>query len=257
MIRIAVYTAFTRRYDFLFPPSARLDGARCVAFVDDESTLVRGWCLRPFPSAVAGYSPRLANRYCKFFPHKILHHTDYSVYIDGNIRIIGNITPLVVEFIKSNAAIGFFKHRQRSSLIQEFNACIQLGKFAKGEKEKAAAQLDLYRQEGMPLDQSLLDNGIIFRCHHHPMLPEAMASEWEQLRHFSRRDQLSLPYVLWKTGIPTKIWNWSFREKNPIFEVYPHRGFIFRDLLIFLAAYRKANRYVGAVYRLCEKIKTV
>ncbi len=57
-----------------------------------------------------------------------------------------------------------------------------------------------------------------------------MCSWWEQFQTFTKRDQLSLPYVLWQSSLPTKIWDWSFRTPNDFLEKYPHRSHLLRDI---------------------------
>ena len=60
-------------------------------------------------------------------------------------------------------------------------------------------------------------------------LEAAMELWWTQLKEFTKRDQLSLQYVLWKNDVPFHRWEWSFRESNEFFQSYPHRRSFLRD----------------------------
>ena len=108
----------------------------------------------------------------------------------------------------------------------------------------------------MPLDQPLTDNGIIFRWHKHPLLIIAMSSWWEQLNKFSKRDQISFPYVVWKNKIPVKIWDWSIREKNDYFEIYLHRQSLVRDLMTTIRVCRNDNWWSAIPYKLVKRAKS-
>jgi len=240
--RTVIYTAVSDNYDFLFPPRYNTPKLDYVVFTDNPDRSFKGWRTVAFPPEVAGLPPQLMNRYCKIFPHAVFSNVDYSVYIDGNIRVIGDLWPLVLKFVKSNAMLGLFKHRQRSNIFQEFEACKKLGKFKGREIDRTRVQLQSYQKEGMPADQPLMDNGIVFRWHRHPQLPISMSLWWEQMQRYSKRDQLGLPYVVWKNHISVETWNWSFRSENSFFEVYPHRGGWLNTLLIFILAYRHDYR---------------
>jgi hypothetical protein len=52
-------------------------------------------------------------------------------------------------------------------------------------------------------------NYLIVRDHDHPALPLAMSLWWSQLFEFTKRDQMSLSYALWKVGLP-----WVFLDDS-------------------------------------------
>lgn len=253
----AIYTSVSRNYDVVSSPLIVTAGLRYIAFVDPPISKVDGWEMKSFPPAVSGYRPNMMNRYCKLFPHEILPDFDYSIYLDGNIRVIGDLSPLMNEFRNSGCAVGLFRHWQRKDLAEEIDACVRLGKFKENEKVLSEQQIQVYHNKGLPTDQPLMDNGILFRWHRHRELPAAMRLWWEQLRSFSGRDQLSLPYVVWKTGLPMKIWDWSFRVDNSFFEVYPHRGFLYKNFLIFLFLHKDSSRLANFAHRFFYGMKKV
>ena len=58
---------------------------------------------------------------------------------------------------------------------------------------------------------------------------------WRQLETYTKRDQLSLPYVLHKSRLRTKIWDWNFRDpRTRISCRYIHRRGLASDIYIFL-----------------------
>ncbi len=61
-------------------------------------------------------------------------------------------------------------------------------------------QIDLIRKDGFPSNYGLFENNIIFREHHDRDVIKIMNDWWRWVENYSRRDQLSLTYVLWKNN---------------------------------------------------------
>jgi hypothetical protein len=94
-------------------------------------------------------------------------------------------------------------HPQRDNIVQELEACIHLKKFKKGDQYFASDQVNSYLSRGFPVCTKLQAATIIFRRHDKvDLLHSAMSLWWSQVNRYTCRDQLSLPYVLWKTGLP-------------------------------------------------------
>jgi hypothetical protein len=189
-----------------------------------------------------------ANRYAKFFPHRVLPEADCSIYLDANILVLGDLTPLIGEFLASGADIGLFPHRERSTLAEEFEFCRQVGKIPPSDVEKGLAQLRRYRDAGLPPDPTFTENAIIFRRHGNPALADAMELWWSELRSYTQRDQLSLPYVLFKSPLAVKIWDWNYKYRNPYFVRYLHRRGPLHDLNVFLKNKQFYGRLQHALY---------
>ena len=244
---VIIYSAVTSKYDMVFEPKVCTEKVHYVLF-SDRLIKIRGWDVLPINNPVDG-KKSLTNRWYKLFPHKLFKEAEYSIYVDGNIRIIGDLSLLIQEFKESRAALGVFKHLDRTNIFQEADACAVYGKFDDRDKERIKDQLKRYSESGMPADQQLTDNGIIFRWHQHPKLSATMSSWWKHLQRFSKRDQISLPYVVWENNLPTKKWSWSFRLENPYFDVYPHRQSLLMDLVTIIRVYRSDYWLSSIVYR--------
>ena len=57
---------------------------------------------------------------------------------------------------------------------------------------------------------------------------------WAELMNYTKRDQLSLPYVLYKSELKVKFWDWNYKYVNPYFMRYLHRRGVVSDLNVFL-----------------------
>ncbi|AQA20414.1 hypothetical protein BST95_19410 (plasmid) [Halioglobus japonicus] len=183
------------------------------------------------------------NRYHKFFPHEVFPRAEYSIYVDGNIGVIGDLSPLFRAFVDSGRALALFRHRDRQTVAEEIEACLAMAKFDARDKTAHERQTADYAIDGMPDDRPLTDNAVLFRWHRHEALAPAMALWWDHFQTYTKRDQISLPYVVWKTALPTLVWQWSFRQENRYLQKYPHRRHLMRDTRIRMNNLR--DRYWG------------
>lgn len=244
-MKIIIYTCANIAYDQIFSPVVRNPNMEYVLFSDRRPLFVSGWSWRPMPSQAAGLTPGMANRFTKFFPYKIFPDADYSIYVDANILLIGDIQPILDEFIASGADIGLFPHLQRSDIYSEFEFAKQVKKIAPEDYAIGASQMQFYRGDGLPDSHTLTENAVIFRKHRNPELEKAMELWWHQMETYTKRDQLSLPYVLYKSEIKRKIWDWTYLSDNPYFKRYIHREGLAMDIRIYL----KNKRHYGAIWR--------
>lgn len=220
-MRLLVYTGIFGNYDRVFPPVRPVTRAHFVAVTDDPSLNVPGWATQVVEAGRFGTS-REANRYYKMLGHRELGDFDASIYVDGNVRLLGDPVDAAAGFIKSGAALGIFRHPLRDSVAGEVEACIRNGKVE--DPRPIRNEYQEYIADGFRDDLGLVEATILMKNHHHAGLDEAMAL-WHTLyaRHLTR-DQISLPYVLWKTGLPCHYHPGSFRDPNPHFGLYPHFG---------------------------------
>ncbi len=218
------YSAVAGGYDIPLPPRFRDPAIRRVIFTDRPSPFLIGWERRPMPPQTAGMDPKTANRWCKMHPHLLFPEAAWSVYLDGNIRPIASPAPLIAEVAEAGAAIGLCRHPHRDDVAAEAQACTRMGKFDARDRARIDAQLRRYAEDGLPADHGLTENGVLVRDHRAPGLAEAMTLWWEEFLAGARRDQISLPWVLHRTGLPALRWDWSYRDPNPFLVIHPqHR----------------------------------
>ena len=245
-VKTSLYTCANLAYDQIFSPVVPTPGVDPVLFSDRRPRFVSGWNWRPRTEEMAKLNPTLANRHAKFFPMRIFPDADYSIYIDANQLVIADLTPLLREFIASDADIGLFPHSKRTDIYSEFEFCKEVGKIRPPDYALGAEQMDFYRSEGLPEEHCFTENAIIFRRHGRgeargEALEAAMQLWWDQLARFTKRDQLSLPYVLDRAKLKVKLWDWHYLSPNPYFSRYPHRRGVLRDINIFLRNKRHYN----------------
>ena len=221
-LRILVYTCVFGGYDRIYPPVAPEPEIDYVLVTDDPTMQVGGWrtlAIDPGQFETA----KAPNRYFKMLGHRReLSGYDVSIYVDGNIRVIGRLWELVDRFRDTGAAFASYRHPLRQSVQEEAACCLAGGKLK--DAGRLQAELEEFRSEGFPDQQGLMETGVVLKNHHHPQLEAAMELWWGLFERYDSRDQIGLPYVQWKLGLPTWYIEPSYRLPNPHFGIYPHLG---------------------------------
>ena len=122
------------------------------------------------------------------------------------------------ELIEEGVLISIPKHPLRDCVYDEASVCIKIGKEKKSVIQR---QMEKLRKEGFPENFGLFESGIIFRNHMHKKVVELDEAWWKEYLNYSKRDQLSLRYALWKNQITCV----PFFEEG--YNVRNHPGFLF------------------------------
>ncbi len=186
--RLVVYTAVVGAYDTLVPPQYFPPNCDFVVF-SDEPMVVEGWTTRPL-----GYmhqdSSRSA-RFVKLHPHFFFAEYEYSIWLDANIGVIGNVAAFI-EQLRSGNFISSFIHPLRNCIFEEGAECIVR---KKDDELTILQQLERYRTLRVPEHGGLWETNCLVRRHNDPACIKLMTSWWQELDRGSKRDQLSLPVV--------------------------------------------------------------
>lgn len=220
--KIAVYTCVVGNYDPLIEPLATEQGVDYYVFTDQEVPDGSKWrkkditCLDEYQR----FSPSQLNRKIKMLPHLYLPGYDYSIYVDGNVEICDSLTPLVKEM--GDCGFGVHYHRTRDCIYHESVRVLYL---KKANAQLVKSQVEAYRKEGFPRHYGLYENTVLIRSHHDHMSNCLMEAWWHEYMKYPTRDQLSLPYVIWKTGYRREkihIIGMKINKNNRIKRVYAH-----------------------------------
>lgn len=242
--RFVVYKCVFDDYDVVLRPKYLSEDCDYVVVTDNEQLSAPGWrkhVVSPEPFS----SPKEANLFFRSSFHKQLSSYEASLYLDGNIQIARDIYALFEEFVKKGVALGLQAHPDRVSVKEEVEACIQFSKLQ--NIPDAWAELEHYRSLGFPDDVGVFETGIIFKNHCVSGLDDAMNTWYSEFRKFGQRDQMSLPYVIWKTGVSYSTRSYGLRNPEPeFFFLYPH--WKSRSKLDWLNVYIRARRYDGGIW---------
>ena len=216
-LKIAVYSCITDGYDTVIEPFCSESGIDYFLFTDGELSNDSHWKKIDITQLeeYKNLSPVQLNRKIKMLPFRYLPGYDYSIYVDGNIEIINLLLPLIEEM--GSHAFGVHYHRTRDCIYDELVQVIHLNK---ADPALARQQIEAYKKEGFPRHFGLYENSILIRKQSDEEVRRLMEAWWEEYMRYPTRDQLSLPYVIWKTGYDRgKIHIMgSNLEKNPAFK---------------------------------------
>jgi hypothetical protein len=194
--KIAVYTCITQGYDTMKIPLSVDNRLAYFCFTDSPESVLPPWEFRPI--GLKDLSPKDQNRYIKMHPHEFLPDYDVTVYVDGNIQIIGDLSALVDSLQHEPEDIFMFKHPWRNCIYPEAASCAHL---SFDWIWKIASQMRRYSKSGYPVENGLFEASVIIRKDSN-RLHRLMNAWWSEYSSGVKRDQLSLTYVAWLLGIP-------------------------------------------------------
>ncbi len=193
--KAAVYTVITGNYDYLKDPEYVMEDCDYICFSDDPQLRSDVWQIRPVEQDEDNAS--ILNRRYKILVHQYLSEYEWSIYVDGNVRILGNLWEYIHSESKG-AQILCLRHPYRNSVYEEAEECIRLKK----ERPKVIRrQMERYRTEGYDGSNGLITANILVRRHMHKDVIKLMELWWKELQQGAGRDQLSFNYACWKLGM--------------------------------------------------------
>ncbi len=197
--KIAVYTAIYGPYDEVIEPITVPDNCDFYIFTDQEVPEDSVWEKAEIDLAkydLEDQSDLIKNRFIKMHPHLFFEEYKYSLYVDGNIKIMTDPT----EFIDRMNEYGvlFHNHYRVDCAYVETERCRIQGLGSDEEYDQHLAHLEA---EGLPRNYGFLECPVVFREHHNPTSQKLMKEWWEEFIANAKRDQINLPLVLYRNGI--------------------------------------------------------
>lgn len=226
-----IYTCITGNYDQLNNHVYIDHDWDYICFTDskDNNKSQNGWVIK---SLMYSELDDVRNaRWHKLHPHILFPNYEKSIWIDGNIDIVDegffcDIENAIINNRKMSIAI----HPDRNCIYDELQACIY---FAKDDLEIMNRQVEKIRDEGFPAHYGLFETNIIYREHHNQMIVKIMEDWWKWIQKYSRRDQLSLTYVLWKNNYKVlPLDEVSYRNSHKVKFTYSDNMHVTKEELI-------------------------
>ena len=141
--------------------------------------------------------PIKRQRYVKIYiPDEIFDNYEYSIYVDTK-------RPVFIDFewwlshLKDDSDFLIRQHPARDCAYAEAAWLIKKGWF---DEANISRQVEFYKKDGFPPHNGLYYSAHIFR-RHTKALREFSKLWWKQIEEFSYRDQISLPYAVWKHNV--------------------------------------------------------
>ena len=219
MNKIVIYTSLVGGYDTLPQPLVIYPDCDYLCFSNDFNEKKVGvWEIRKIPIVIKD-NTRLS-RFVKINPQSVLSDYQYSVWIDSNIQILDEfLHDCILTAIDNHVLWGAVNHPDKDCIYTDARNC------ACGGNESFWAiynQCKFLKGEGYPEKNGLYENNLIFRNHNDKQIEDICVQWWDIYMKFSKRDQLSLCYILWKNGfkpeilLPDNINTWDKKHFNRV-----------------------------------------
>lgn len=197
--QVAIYTCITGNYDNLEMPEFIEDEVADYYVITEDmptiNSVYRFLGTNDIIPHTVGDNVR-RNRFCKILGCDIFKNYPYCIYVDGKLRITGEICRHIKRLNSSGIALRM-EEPPFDCLYQE--GAWALDKFVNDE-ETIKKQMRKYYYEGMPFHWGCFECSCIVRDNHNERLNNVMHDWWSEVYNYSFRDQLSFTYALWKNN---------------------------------------------------------
>ena len=223
-----IYTAIIGGYDGLVEPDYKPEGWDFVCF-SDRDLQSETWNVRPtLPLYID--NTRTARKH-KLLTHRLFPDYEYSLWIDGNIKVRGDVNELLGYLDGCNYAT--YDHSQnqldpRDCIYDEGSTILQLGIKNNGNykdnPELIAKQMTRYQTEGYPAHNGLVVQMEVLRQHNETDVVDSMEDQWVELKYNSKREQLSFNYIAWKNDLKFSYIQGDSRDNKYFLNMGAHTG---------------------------------
>ena len=213
--KIVVYTCISGNYDLLKDIVKKEPDIDYICFTNQD-IISETWEIKKIPEYLESLEQTKIARCIKILPHLFLPEYEISVWVDGNIQVLGNINKFINEKLTEYFCIA--KHPDRICTYQEAEAVINL---KKENNDIVNKQIEKYREIGFPENNGMVQSGIMIRKHNSKECIDISNSWWSEVRKWSKRDQLSFNYSIWNKDVKIDIMNPSILSSE-YFQIWTH-----------------------------------
>ncbi len=192
--KVPVFTAITGGYEKPIVHEVLDPWAEYVLFSDTTVSDPGCWLVQELGREAN--DPLTSARLTKASADRFFKDSEFAIWIDANV-LIRNSLGYYLGLATKNSSFPIFgiPHPVRNCAYAESIAVIAAGK---GAEEAVRRQMNRYRDEGFPANHGLIETNFMIFNLHHPKIGAVLEDWRSELRNETRRDQLSLNYVLWK-----------------------------------------------------------
>lgn len=195
---LVLYSAHYGRADPLNPDVfGGFDSCRRILFTDREDIALPG--VEVIHDPLDGLDAPRASRRAKLAPHRWFSDAEWSIWIDNKSRLKRDpMDVLAAVTAQSDVAFFAFPHFRRDCVYHELKTCWENGL---DDFRVLKDRERVYRLEGLPAHSGLIEGHFMIRRHNDPALMRFGDRWFEHVLRYSRRDQISFPYLVWKLGL--------------------------------------------------------
>lgn len=198
MDKIAIYTSLIGNYDNLRTPEIKdTDKFDYICFSDNKNLKSDFWKIIYLDKKdFKNLDNTRISRYIKTHPHVLLPNYESWLYIDANMHIIGDLNDMLNTY-RNKKDFLFSKHLWRSCTYDEAEICKKVNL---DNSEIIDKWLNILIKENFPKNYGLIESNVIYRVNNN-FVNNFDEQWWDIIKNYSKRDQLSIMYLLWKNNV--------------------------------------------------------
>lgn len=200
-MKIAVITSHIGLHNPLRDPEIKFEGVDYFAFVDRQHDC-KIWKQIPHIdfSLDEEYKSRRNAKIYKVLPNLFFPNYDYWFWMDTTHDLIMDPSEVIKNYM-GDSEIGLWVHTSRNCAYQEGE---EIKRLKYDHINLVDNQLNYYRSQGFPENYGLFELPVSIRKNTHNV-QKLNLRWWDQISRYSSRDQISMPFVIWRTGVDIKI----------------------------------------------------
>lgn len=216
--KICVYTCITGEYDNLKEIKNVEKNIDYYCFTNNKKIKSKTW------NVVYIEDDKISNlllaRKTKILGSPIINEKyDIELWMDAAVEFVKPINDFIKHYLGKNDKLVCFKHGLRNSVEEEMDACLR---FRKETIENIENLKEFYKCENYKYDNGLVESTVMIKRPKDKKVIETMNLWYDVVLNYTRRDQLSFNYAIYKTGLKVK-WINEYVFNNDWFSWYDHK----------------------------------
>lgn len=204
MKKLCVYTCITGSYDNIHEIENKESGVDYYLFTNNKDLKSNTWNVIYIEDNTLD-NQRLSRK-IKMLGHPLINENyEMSVWQDASVIWKKSIKEFVNTYLKENS-FASFKHYLRNCIYDEANECIRT---RKDKKDIILKHVEFLKKENYPKQNGLCEMTVFIKKHNDRIVRKTMQDWFEMVCNYSKRDQLSFMYCVWKNDLKIDFINLS------------------------------------------------
>ena len=218
--KIVIYTCIMNNYDIL-QPVVKMSNVDFICFTNTDTLKSDGnWKFRSIPDELRDLPDIKKQRIVKICPHRWFPEYDYSLWIDGNIKL-NILNDFFRKYDLEKCPFYTCKHPARNDIYDEGLVII---KMKKDTYDSISSQMYEYRKDKYPPHGGLIESNILWRKHNDKNVVDLDEMWAKEVIEKSHRDQMSFNYCAWKLNFKYGLFDQNYRLRNSFFSILNHKN---------------------------------
>ena len=218
MPKICVYTCIVGEYDNLKEIEYIDENIDYILFTDKKNIKSNTWKV-VYIENDENLPKVILARKIKILGHPSINNKyDVLMWIDGSVKFNTKMGKFLEQFLTDSDVFVGFKHGERKNIEEECYACV---KMRKETKNNVINLLNFYKKQNYKFDNGLIESAVYIKRPKDKTVKETLNIWYNMVISYSKRDQLSFNYAIYKTGLKVKWINEKVFH-NKWFKCYTH-----------------------------------